>query len=220
MQRYSFPDNTCKRLVVHPDKYADQIKHQMLAERDNVSQAVSHLENISFILCRHVRDYIWEPTGSRDIIPVFVMRGGLIMRPALERAFFKMSAGLVVPYRNSSMKQPIIVYGDVPVSSGDALYLMLDLLIATGSTMLAALESVYMSIRPIVVGDMQIIVVSPFAAFVGIQAILKRFPEVVIHTIWHQEKVDSNNRMVGPGFDIGDYALGGADVQRIQWARV
>lgn len=218
MQQHSFPDDTCDRLIVHPDRQADKIKHQMLAERDDVSQAVGHLERIAFILCERVRDYVAETYPARAVVPVFVMRGGLIMRTAATRVFSGCLTGLVVPFRRTSMERPTIVYGDVPVPACGALYLALDLLVATGSTMVSALESIYLNLGSNAAGDVQVQVVSPFAATIGIQAIIGRFPGVIVHAIWHQEKVDANNRMVGPGFDIGDYALGGPGTRRVRWA--
>jgi len=218
MQQYSFPDNTCEGLIVHPDERADWLKQRMLAERGDVLRTVDYLDQIALILCQHVRDYIAESYGARRFVPILVMRGGLVMRLAVERVFPQSPMGLIVPFRKSSLEEPGIVYGDVPAPSYDALYLVCDLLLATGRTMIAALESVYANVRPVIGDEMQVVVLTPFAAYVGVQSVLEQLPDVVIHAIWHQEKVDENQRMIGPGFDIGDYALGGESPRRVQWA--
>ena len=217
MQEHSFSDTSIPNLKVHPDARADHIKQQMLSERDNVTRTIAHLEEISTILLEHVRSSEWGQSSSIKVAPVFVMRGGLILRPACSRILSHVPSGILTPYRNSSLSKPSIVYGNVPILNSQGLYLLFDLLLATGATMIASLESLKRRVQSVASGIAQVRLVTPFAAEVGIQSVLKEFPDVVIHTIWHKEKVDANNRMVGPGFDIGDYALGGASGQRVQW---
>jgi uracil phosphoribosyltransferase len=216
MQEHSFSDISIPNLKVHPDARADQIKQQMLSERDNVIRTIAHLEKISSILLEHVRNNECRQPSPFEIAPVFVMRGGLILRLACKRLFPYSPCGMLTPYRNSSLDKPSIVYGNVPKLNSDGLYLLFDLLLATGATMIASLESLKSHVQSVANGISQVMIVTPFAAEVGIKSVLKEFPGVVIHTIWHKEKVDAKNKMVGPGFDIGDYALGGP-VQRVQW---
>ncbi|HDQ74182.1 MAG TPA: hypothetical protein ENN19_19120 [Chloroflexi bacterium] len=227
MQLHSFADDVRPGLIVHPDRRADRLKRRMLAGREDVprtncvSRTVDYLEQIALILCQHARAHIVRAGGARAFVPLLVLRGGLVMRPAIARVFPRSPVGLVVPFRQSSLEEPVIVYGDVPVpSQRDQVphYLVADLLLATGSTVVAALDSVYARVGPVIGDDFPVAVLAPFAATVGIQAVLARFPDVVIHAIWHREQVDQDRRMVGPGFDIGDYALGGECARRVRWA--
>ncbi len=217
MQKKSFSDSTYRNLHIYPSTAADKIKRIMLFERTNVTKTVSYLEDISSILLKSVKDKIFPETSRSEIVPILVMRGGLILYSPCQRIFPKVCYGLVIPYRPSLDTLPKVVYGNLPKINSKGTYLILDLLIASGGSIIATIESLSKHIQDSC--EKQIVIIAPFATDVGNDAILKSFPNVEIHTIWHKEKLDMNNRMLGPGFDIGDYAFGGGSGQRVEWVR-
>lgn len=219
MQRYSFADSSIPGLHVHPAIKADKIKGQLLNRLEDVPESIRLLQKISRILLDQTKDYFAiNNYVFSDIIPILIMRGGMIMKSPVEAAFPTRPLGVVVLHRTSPSSTPKVVYANVPVSSNTgSLYLLFDVLIATGSTMLASLQSIFKHTKIEAGTNAQVILVSPFTSEMGIRVILNHFPTVAIHTIWHQEKVDINGRMVGPGFDIGDYAMGGSTIPRVKW---
>lgn len=212
MQRESFEDSTIRGLTVHPSAEADAYKARLLAETSNVAACCSLLTTISGELLRSLARVL--PTDGRTLIPITVMRGGILAKPAFEAVFLTCPSGVVAPHRRSSLDTPKITYGNVPIMDGPARYLILDILLATGATVIAVLDAIfhYVPIR-----DAEVHVAVPMMAEIGIDRVLNAHPTVMLHAVWHKEQVDHQNRMVGPGFDIGDYAFGGPRLQRVEW---
>jgi len=202
---------------VYPDIRAEQIKHKMQSREDDVADSVACLEDISTILLEHVRDHILVSEPATAIIPIYVMRGGMIMRAAYKHVFGDSISGLVIPHRLKLINRLHVVYGNIPIVNGNKVYFLLDIVIATGSTMLTCLESITNNFKAAVTREIRMMLISPFATTAGILAIRDRFPDVQIHTIWFNEETNVNTGMTGINFDAGDYAFGGASGQRIQW---
>jgi uracil phosphoribosyltransferase len=139
------------------------------------------------------------------------------MRDAFEQEFPSMPSGIILPYRKIAGKPPEVVYADIPFMQESSLYLLMDVLIATGDAIVTCINSIQPKISS--PDSNRIIVVAPFITIYAVQRFNNLSPLVKIHTVWHREELEPNGRMHGPGFDIGDYALGGASSRRIQWIR-
>ena len=143
-----------------------------------------------------------EELGARDVVPILVLRGGLTLYPAVCRRFSTAAIGVVVPER--SRESITLRYVNVPPLGRGQRYLLLDQLLGSGDTMRAVLSG---ALRRPADGD-QVAIGCPFCTREGIERLLREFPRVSIHAIWHRERLLPDGRVDGPGFDIGDCALG------------
>jgi uracil phosphoribosyltransferase len=218
MQEVSYPDLSIPNLFVHPSQKMDALKKKLLREVDNISNSRGYMQRI----CEHLMEIVFFGNENPQVdllnsFPLYVMRGGLLMMPACQRLIPQIPQGILFPHRESSLDEPDIIYADIPLPDGPVTYFLLDPLVATGATALACIRNLTQRFMKIEKEDYRISLIAPFLSDVGSDAIFSEFPNVTIHAIWHKEKVDAAHRMVGPGFDVGDCALGGASSKRLQW---
>jgi uracil phosphoribosyltransferase len=189
MQRSSYIEDISPRLHIYPSREADQLKQEVLTNHDRRA-----LEAIGRLLL--------EELDLTSVVPVLVLRGGLMLwEPCREPAGTR-PTGIIVPKRDQHEQSPSIAYASLPCVP-QAHYLLLDVLIASGRTMDTCLSEIYQRFP-----DNRIDVAAPFVSSYGRNYLLSRFPSSHIHCIWHAEQIDRQGWMVGPGFDIGDYTLG------------
>ncbi|HEX3790505.1 MAG TPA: uracil phosphoribosyltransferase [Pseudonocardiaceae bacterium] len=212
MQRESYLQDLDARLHVHPSSEADALKAALLAVTDRPAVATTLLMRIGDILLRAIRA-TRAAAGNGPIQPVFVLRGGLPFWSLAQEFDDLQPSGLLVPARVRHSETPHVAYGSLP-HPGNRGYLLLDMLIASGTTMAVCAQTV---LDRTGVDGAALTFAAPFVAGSGRDALLQRFPQARIHCIWHAEEVDADGRMVGPGFDVGDFALGSA-ADRITWS--
>ncbi|MFC7217472.1 uracil phosphoribosyltransferase [Streptomyces polyrhachis] len=213
MQERSHPTAAHPRLRVHPSAEADRLKRALLAGPPHPADALRHLHAIAAILIARWASPGGSAADAAPVVPLFVLRGGLVLwQPWLDvRGPGPM--GVLVPFRTGHAVDPAIVYGSVPDPPG-ARYVLLDVALASGRTALAACRALAERVGP---PAGRIDVIAPFVADRGRELLLERAPGARIHCIWHDERVDGEGRMVGPGFDIGEFALGNSDTS-LRWA--
>jgi uracil phosphoribosyltransferase len=205
MQNRSYAENVHPRLHIYPSSEADQLKDALLRSTDSPATATTLLLQIGMILLLAMgrSDSLSNNRASR---PVFVLRGGLSLWTAARELADVRPSGLLVPLRTQHAQQPRVAYGCVPARDGNR-YLLLDMLIASGTTMMACADALAAHTGA---DDAELAFAAPFVARLGREAIFEKFPQAQVHCIWHNEDIDADGRMVGPGFDVGDFVLGSA----------
>jgi uracil phosphoribosyltransferase len=212
MQERSYADGGHARLRVHVSAEADRRKGALLAAAARPADALRHVRDIARILLA-----AWaEPAGTPPAVPVFVLRGGLMLWQPWLDTFGPGPMGVLVPHRTAHAEEPAVVYGSVPdvTDVPGARYALLDVALASGRTVLAAWHALAEQVGT---RAARVDVVAPFVADRGRDLLLERVPGAHLHCIWHDERVRDDGRMVGPGFDIGEYALGNAGTS-LRWA--
>lgn len=202
--------NLSRAVHVHKDPRAERIWQLLQNEQDNVQRTVRLLDRICTILLERILDQMGSSTSSRNIVPVYILRGGLIMLHAYQRIRPYSRCGLIVPYRPTPKAATNIVYGDIPLVEPEEDYLLLDLIVNTGATVCACLRSMTRTIRRARGFLAPITMASPFLTELATAKILRQFPDVQIHTIWGRMTIGMDGRLVGLRFDGGDYACGDA----------
>lgn len=204
-----------QKLFIYSSKEADELRRHIPRVRNDPKETIRYLEKIAFCLLRGINSKL---LSSRPIVPVFVLRSGLVLKTPFYRVFDFQPSGLLVPYRVTSNVLPQIVYANVPVLNQGQVYLLLDLIIASGSTMVASIESIEAQLGtkyPDLLSH--IFVACPFATAEGIDAIQSKYPKIQIHVLWSNEEINASYRMNSIGFDVGDYVFGGSSYDRFQW---
>lgn len=205
-------------LKVYPDEQAEQLKTEMDIHQHDVQRTVDYLEDISFLLLKHVKAQLDSVAHQIDVAPIYVMRGGIIMRQPCRRIFTNNPSGLIVLYRShyDHETKPKAIYGNIPEFNKGGIYLLLDLIINSGSSMIESLKIMKQYV-PDISSCNRINIVTVYSTQLGIRAILSQFPEVEIHTLWSEMEIGKDKRLIGVNFDAGDYAFGSGSIKRIHW---
>lgn len=153
-----------------------------------------------------------------DVAPIYMMRGAIVMRQPCRRVFTHNPSGLIVLYRShyNHETKPKAIYGNIPELKKGGIYLLLDLIINSGNSIIESLK-IMKEYVPNISTSNRINIVTVYSTQLGIRAILSQFPEVEIHTFWSEMEIGEDKRLVGVNFDAGDYAFGGGNIKRIHW---
>ena len=167
------------------------------------AEAASHLEKKAFS--------VKTPLGSaegvalkNDTVLVPILRSGLVLLPAFEDTFPDASVGFVGLVRDEKTAQAKEYYRKLPSIPKGADVIVLDPMIATGGSGIAALQM----LSDAGVTQQQILFVAVISAPEGLQAIHKKFPN--IHLLIAQEDTGLNKeKFIVPGLgDFGDRYFG------------
>jgi uracil phosphoribosyltransferase len=212
--------NTTNELPIHihPSEEAERARAEMDENQADVGRTIQYLEKIASFLLEGVKGKISKGYGQSSIVPIYILRGGLTMRQPYIEIFDHSPSGLVVPYRASYTHEskPSPGYGNFPKIEKNGVYLLLDLIINSGNTIIEVLKMME-SVLPGCLENNHIGIVSVYSTELGNARILDEFPNIEIHTIWGSVPLDENQRLVGVNFDAGDYAFGGGNLERIHW---
>jgi uracil phosphoribosyltransferase len=216
MQERSFKETGIPFLHTYASKKADQLKRELLIMKRSPADACNKLDAISCILLRRFRKYLLsKQIKSIDFVPIIVLRGGALLHQPLCRIFENKPIGVILPYRSKHREFPNIVYANIPQCPKTGIYVLCDVLVASGGSICASLKFLneHLANKP-----KQSTVLAPFITGEAIRRISENFDNVEIHSLWHKERISPDGRMKGPGFDIGDYVFGGSVKQRLLWA--
>ncbi len=141
---------------------------------------------------------------KHDTILVPFLRSGLVLLPAFEDVFPQAGVGFVGLVRDEKTALPREYYRKLPTIPKGADVLLLDPMIATGGSGLAALQM----LTEAGVTQKQILFVAVISAPEGLQAIQKQFPN--IHLLIAQEDAGlTKEKFIEPGLgDFGDRYFG------------
>ncbi len=138
----------------------------------------------------------------RPVVLVPILRAGLGLVGGFVEVLPDAKVGHIGLYRNEKTLQPVDYYFKVPKNLGEALVLVLDPMLATGGSGVAALE--YLKRR----GAKQLRFVSLVAAPEGVRAIREAHKDVRIYTCSLDRKLN-NRGYILPGLgDAGDRMFG------------
>ncbi|AFQ04331.1 uracil phosphoribosyltransferase [Mycoplasmoides genitalium] len=139
---------------------------------------------------------------KNDIVLVPIMRAGLGMIDAIVRYSDKIRVGHLGIYRQTQTTSVISYYKKMPENISDSHVIILDPMLATGTTLLTAIKSIKED-KPI-----KISVIAIVAAPEGINKVEKMHPDVDIFLAAIDEKLN-DNRYIIPGLgDAGDRLFG------------
>lgn len=143
---------------------------------------------------------------SYELIPVIVLRGGLLAyRSAV--IVFGGPIGLIAPCGRPPYDQR--TYGDVPVAGH---YLVIDTIANTGDTLVECVSG--LRSRVAAAGVQVAFLFGTFEACSKIERIL---PVVHIDVAWPDFQRGEDGRLIGVGYDAGDYAMMDPHGDRLKW---
>lgn len=212
---YHMPESVPKGVIVYQDGALEHLWSKLQHAQPNVEQTNSVLNEICDLLLQHVRAHLGSATFLHATTPIYVLRGGLFFLSAFQRAGMHTVYGLIVPYRSTLASRPMVIYADLPVGRSDGVYLLMDLIVNTGATIIESLQTVCSALGRTGSKGEGIHVMSPFMTAKAINRILGEFPCAVLHTFWNNMVIGEDGRLLGLNFDGGDYACGGG--QRVHF---
>ncbi|MDG4808858.1 uracil phosphoribosyltransferase [Micromonospora sp. WMMD1120] len=211
MQPESYADASATPLLVIVSREADRLKRDLLARRADPLEASRLVSAMGKILLQGLQ----RAAQPGDVlVPIFVMRGGLLLQSAWRDVVGPGPSGVMAPIRQAHHQQPRVAYVSLPAVPGARLVLV-DVIVASGRTMAACLDE--LRSRLPMARLRRLSVATLFLADVARRRLLSA-ADIDVTCIWHDERVDDGGRMVGPGFDAGDYALGGSEWPYLTWA--
>ncbi|NNF67489.1 MAG: uracil phosphoribosyltransferase [Gammaproteobacteria bacterium] len=139
---------------------------------------------------------------ANEIVVVPILRAGVGMLDGILGLVPTARVGFLGMYRDEKTKQPVEYYNKLPADTADALYIVVDPMLATGGSTAAALDVIKRS------GVKKAIVVCIVTCPEGIQAVEKAHPDVPIYTASVDECLNEKKYIV-PGLgDAGDRLYG------------
>lgn len=204
-----FPEKASNRIIVYQDVELKHLFSKLQHVQPNVEQTNKVLNKICDLLLQHFQAQMDGESFFPTIRPIFILRGGLFLLSAFQRTGMQTPYGLIIPLRSMPGTHPKIIYADLPICFTDGTYLIMDLIVNTGATILESLRIISKALNRIEYNGYSIHVISPFMTAKAINKIHEEFPNVVFHTFWNNMDIGKDNRLVGLGFDGGDYACGG-----------
>jgi uracil phosphoribosyltransferase len=143
-------------------------------------------------------------TFASDVCGVSIARAGESMEAELRAVSPGIRIGKILIQRNKVTKLPHLYYAALPKDIGSRHVLLLDPMLATGGTALAAIQV----LLDHGVGEDRIVFVNLITVPEGIAAVLDRYPAVRIVTSAIDEQLNENAYMI-PGIgDFGDRFFG------------
>jgi uracil phosphoribosyltransferase len=139
---------------------------------------------------------------EKDIVLVPILRAGIGLVNGINNLIPTAKVGFVGLYRDEKTLEPHEYYAKFPDNLEDAVIMVLDPMLATGGSAIAAIEMVKKR------GAKNIRLVCLVAAPEGVKAVEKVFPDVDIYLAALDEKLNENGYIV-PGLgDAGDRIFG------------
>lgn len=139
---------------------------------------------------------------ANEIVVVPILRAGVGMLDGILGLIPTARVGFMGMYRDEQTKQPVEYYNKLPGDTDNALYIVIDPMLATGGSMVAALDAIKKS------GVKKPIVVCIVSCPEGIQAVEDAHPDVPIYTASVDDHLNEKKYIV-PGLgDAGDRLYG------------
>ncbi len=141
------------------------------------------------------------------LVPVIVMRGGVVFLRALWRELPSAPLGLVFPVRSEKPHGLDILYAEMPAVSS-AHYVVFDLVVNSGDTMECVLQNIRTARQAGLPEPLTVQVAAPFSTAAAASRLRECFPGLVLHTMWNGLRRRANGWLTGLDFDAGDLAFG------------
>ena len=142
-------------------------------------------------------------TFARDVVLVPILRAGLGMVDGFSEMIPQAHVGFVGMYRNEKTLKPVEYYCKMPDCIGSADVIVLDPMLATGNSTIAAVKLIQRKYKP-----HSISVATVVSAPEGVKNVQKQIPKITVYTCAVDEKLNNNGYIV-PGLgDAGDRIFG------------
>jgi uracil phosphoribosyltransferase len=139
---------------------------------------------------------------AEDLVVVPILRAGIGMLDGILGLVPTARVGFIGMYRDKDTKKPVAYYQRLPVESKNALYIVIDPMIATGGSTAAAIDLIKKN------GATRIVVVCIVTCPEGLRKIEDAHPDVNIYTAAIDDHLDERKYIV-PGLgDAGDRLFG------------
>lgn len=139
---------------------------------------------------------------SQDLVVVPILRAGVGMLEGILDLAPTARVGFLGMYRDEKTKQAVSYYKKLPAESSGALCIIIDPMLATGGSTVAAIDEVKAA------GATSIVVVCIVTCPEGLQAVKNAHPDVRVYTASVDEGLDDRKYIV-PGLgDAGDRLFG------------
>ncbi len=201
-------------VILLQDQEVDVLWSRISGQQKDVETTTLGLKAIAIKFFERVKNR--KEVEMHTLVPVYVLRGGLLLRDGFDEVFSVRPAGVVLMDRDSALDPPKVRYGNVPRPFVGSVYILIDLIMATGATIVAAMSSLSAKIPQVDSREVKVVIACPFMTRRAIGAVNSRFPGTLMYAFWPNMTVDPEGRIVELEFDAGDYALGGSR-QRIVW---
>jgi uracil phosphoribosyltransferase len=137
-----------------------------------------------------------------DLVVVPILRAGVGMLEGMLGLVPTARVGFVGMYRDEETKQPVVYYQKLPESTQDGLCIIIDPMLATGGSTVAAIELLKEN------GAANIVVVCIVTCPEGLKTVEEGHPDVEIYTASIDDHLDDHKYIV-PGLgDAGDRLFG------------
>jgi uracil phosphoribosyltransferase len=139
---------------------------------------------------------------AEDLVVVPILRAGIGMLDGILGLVPTARVGFIGMYRDKATKEPVAYYQRLPAASENALYIIIDPMIATGGSTAAAIDLIKAN------GATHIVVVCIVTCPEGLRKIEETHPEVRVYTAAIDDRLDERKYIV-PGLgDAGDRLFG------------
>lgn len=139
---------------------------------------------------------------TEDLVVVPILRAGVGMLEGVLELLPTARVGFVGMYRDPETKQPVAYYNRLPHESSNALYVLVDPMLATGGSTVATIDLLKAN------GATRIVVVCIVTCPEGLHKVEAAHPDVKIYTASIDDHLDERKYIV-PGLgDAGDRLFG------------
>lgn len=139
---------------------------------------------------------------DEDLVVVPILRAGVGMLEGILKLVPTARVGFVGMYRDPGTKKPVPYYEKLPPGADNALYILVDPMLATGGTMAATIDAMKQN------GAARIVVVCVVTCPEGLRMVEEKHPDVRIYTASIDDRLDERKYIV-PGLgDAGDRLFG------------
>ncbi|MGB5345178.1 MAG: uracil phosphoribosyltransferase [Woeseia sp.] len=139
---------------------------------------------------------------AQDLVVVPILRAGVGMLEGILDLAPTARVGFLGMYRDETSKEPVAYYKKLPKESKGGLCIIIDPMLATGGSTVAAIDEVKAS------GAKDIVVVCIVTCPEGLQAVESAHPDISVYTASIDERLDDHKYIV-PGLgDAGDRLFG------------
>ena len=139
---------------------------------------------------------------AEDLVVVPILRAGIGMLDGILGLVPTARVGFIGMYRDKATKEPVAYYQRLPAASENALYIIIDPMIATGGSTTAAIDLIKAN------GASHIVVVCIVTCPEGLRRIEETHPEVRVYTAAIDDRLDERKYII-PGLgDAGDRLFG------------
>lgn len=194
-------------IVLHGGLETAQLWTELRLAQPHIAKTRDALSKIAGYFARSVVNSIRISASEANIVPLVVMRGGVVFLNAIWQELPGCPLGFVVPVRSENPQRLEIVYAEMPLVSS-AHYVIFDLIANSGDTIEQVLQGISKAKATGFPEPLAVHVAAPFSTLSVASRLKATFPGIVLHTIWNGLHRRANGWLAGIDFDAGNLAFG------------